>query len=407
MLRDRMEPTRKLKRLIDGGSRPIERSLDDLESRLVWIFGSPRSGSTWLLRLLNSHREVVSLDETYLPASLVPSGLVSVKGEYWEHGDRADDPSFFFARRYLGELRPALRRLVLEQLGRQLQAVSGWGAWRWAVIKEPNGSHAADTMVSLLPGIRILLLLRDGRDIVDSQLDLLLTKNSWWQEAGKARVSARTLPRNRERVLSQQAHLWVARMNATQRALEALPEDRSLVVRYERLREDTAAELGRIFEWLALGTSEKQLAQIAASQDFDAIPSEERGPGRAFRAASPGLWRESMSREEQEVLDSIMGPKLRELGYASSTLARQSKRPQEVEILTDAQNGDGPSEEQLKQALDATSKRLRRFVAHVGETELDEQMSKEIRRSRRQLRENRQLLGSAPRRGSKGEKAGE
>jgi len=44
-------------------------------------------------------------------------------------------------------------------------------------------------------------------------------------------------------------------------------------------------------------------------------PAEHRGPDKIFRAAQPGLWRENLSADEQEVVEGVMGPKLRELGY--------------------------------------------------------------------------------------------
>src|SRR3954466_15243190 len=44
----------------------------DLESRLVWVFGSPRSGSTWLLRLLAEHESVVPVDEPLIGSYLGP-----------------------------------------------------------------------------------------------------------------------------------------------------------------------------------------------------------------------------------------------------------------------------------------------------------------------------------------------
>ena len=36
---------------------------DALESRLVWVLGSPRSGSTWLSSLLRASPRVVRVDE--------------------------------------------------------------------------------------------------------------------------------------------------------------------------------------------------------------------------------------------------------------------------------------------------------------------------------------------------------
>ena len=45
-------------------------SLDDVESRLIWIFGSPRSGSTWLMALLRSVEGVLGINEPLIGAHL-------------------------------------------------------------------------------------------------------------------------------------------------------------------------------------------------------------------------------------------------------------------------------------------------------------------------------------------------
>jgi hypothetical protein len=52
-----------------------------------------------------------------------------------------------------------------------------------------------------------------------------------------------------------------------------------------------------------------------AELSFEAIPAESRGPGRFARAATPGLWRENLSTEEQRLLMDVIGPKLQQLGY--------------------------------------------------------------------------------------------
>src|SRR3954447_19257810 len=45
------------------GRHRASRMPHDFESRLVWVFGSPRSGSTWLLQLLGGHDAVVPINE--------------------------------------------------------------------------------------------------------------------------------------------------------------------------------------------------------------------------------------------------------------------------------------------------------------------------------------------------------
>jgi hypothetical protein len=283
-----------------------------LEERLVWIFGSPRSGSSWMMRLLSTRPEIAVVNESYLGAHLVPVGGEVAAGEYYEHGERAEDPSYFFAREYIPVLRPMLRDLVLRGFDNQLRQMGHFPIPGWVAIKEPNGSHAADTIVSLLPRSRMLFLLRDGRDVVDSLVDAMLGKESWWAERKR---SLGTPPQERLTFVSQHSMLWVSRTMATQRGFESLPENQRLLVRYEDLLADTPAQLGRIFDWLELGVGDEQVREIAARHAFEAAPDERRGPGKDMRAASPGQWRENLTEDEQRAMREIMGPKLAELGY--------------------------------------------------------------------------------------------
>ena len=165
--------------------------LDALESKLVWIFGSPRSGSSWMLRLLMGHPDVAPVNESYVGAHLVPVGGEVEAGEYYEHGERAGDASYFFARDYMPVLRPLLHELVLRGFDNQLRHMGFDPVPRWVVIKEPNGSHAADTIVSLLPRSRMLFLLRDGRDVVDSLVDAMRGRESWWARTPSSGFDAR------------------------------------------------------------------------------------------------------------------------------------------------------------------------------------------------------------------------
>jgi hypothetical protein len=288
---------------------PVVSSL--LEARLVWMFGSPRSGSSWLMKMLSGRSEVTTIDESYLGAHLVPLSATTEAGEYFDHGQRAEDPSYFFARRYLPVFRPLLRDLLLRGLGNQVRDLRPGPLPRWVVIKEPNGSHAADTIVSLLPSSRMLFLLRDGRDVVDSLVDAMFRDKTWWKD----RASFVRPPQERLAFVSQHSALWIRRTMASQRAFAALPDEQRLLVRYEELLSETPAQLRRIFDWLDLDVSEGDVERIVARNAFEAVPKRRRGPGKAVRAATPGLWRENLTSEEQQAMHEAMGTKLRELGY--------------------------------------------------------------------------------------------
>jgi len=291
---------------------PAGEDLERLEEKLVWILGSPRSGSSWLLRLLGGQPEVAPVNEPYLGAHLVPVGGEVEAGEYYEHGDRAGDASYFFARDYMPTLRPLLHELVLRGFDNQLRQMGHHPVPRWVVIKEPNGSHAADTIVSLLPRSRVLFLLRDGRDVVDSLVDAMLGSESWWAE--RTRQLGRP-PQERLSFVAQNSMLWVSRTMASQRAYELLAEGQRLLVRYEELLADTPAQLRRIFDWLGLELSDRSLAALVKKHAFESAPRDRRGPGKPMRAATPGLWRENLTEDEQRRMHEVMGAKLAELGY--------------------------------------------------------------------------------------------
>jgi hypothetical protein len=265
-----------------------------------------------MLRLLGGRPEIAPVNESYLGAHLVPVGGEVEAGEYYEHGERAEDASYFFARDYMPVLRPLLHELVLRGFDNQLRQMGYDPIPDWVAIKEPNGSHAADTIVSLLPRSRMLFLLRDGRDVVDSLVDAMLGSDSWWAE--RTRSLGRP-PQERLAFVSQHSSLWVRRTMASQRAYDSLSDGQRLLVRYEEILADTPGQLRRIFDWLDFDVSEEDLAAVVERQAFESAPRDRRGPGKPMRAATPGLWRENLTEDEQRTMHEIMGQKLRELGY--------------------------------------------------------------------------------------------
>jgi hypothetical protein len=62
----------------------------------------------------------------------------------------------------------------------------------------------------------------------------------------------------------------------------------------------------------------------------------------------------------------------------------------------EAASNNVTGEEQVQQALEATHKCLTRMVRQLQDQDLDEQMTKQVRQSRRQLRSNRELFGTSP-----------
>jgi hypothetical protein len=323
---------------------------EELESRLVWIWGSPRSGSTWLLEMLchpfamDPESELgfswragwdgavwsIPVNEFMIGAHLAPGFYGDLTGHgivEEESGEilprtvnRVVDyfSSYAFSNAYADVWRPEARRLTLVRLNAVVERARAAGL-EYAVdpplvvIKEVNGAHAADLVMSLFPRSRMIFLVRDGRDVLDSLIDANRT-GGWLANWGWGRGGLETPAERREFVREMSGH-YSARMNACARAFAAHPEDLRIEVRYEELLADTTGRLGELNRWLGVPSGPKRMESIAERHAFATLPKRRRGAGKIRRSASPGAWRERLTTEEQEIANEVMGQTLASLGY--------------------------------------------------------------------------------------------
>jgi hypothetical protein len=177
------------------------------------------------------------------------------------------------------------------------------------VVKEP-GSHIADLLVSLFPGSRIIFLLRDGRDVVDSWL-AAHRAGAWAQDEGAFPVAAE----GRDALIRWQASVWRYRTEVVLRAYRNHDHSRRILVRYEDLLADPADELQRISDAFGLGVPSARLREIAEAHEYDSVPRAEKGAAKEIRSAEPGGWQRHMSAAEQQAMYETMGEALAEVGY--------------------------------------------------------------------------------------------
>ena len=92
----------------------------EIDPRIAWIFGSSRSGSTWLLRMLSDLKGVVPVDDPHLGHHLgvwrpIPLAWAACEDppELATLLDvKADEPGYFFADRYRDAWWDPLRLLI-------------------------------------------------------------------------------------------------------------------------------------------------------------------------------------------------------------------------------------------------------------------------------------------------------
>jgi hypothetical protein len=285
---------------------------------LAWIFGSSRSGSTWLLRMLSDLDGVVPVDDPHIGHHL---GVWRPIPLAWAIGEedspelttlldlKADEPGYFFAERYRDSWWQPLRDLIATRFEAQAREANGAlsGAPATFVVKEP-GSHAAPLLAELFPESKLVFLLRDGRDVVDSWLDAY-REGSWAISGGAFPVSRE----GRLPLIRWLSAVWAFRGRAVTRALETREPGDRVLVRYEALLTSTERCLEEVCE--TLGLAGRGLREVAERHRFEQLPPAARGPGSETRVASPGSWRENLTAEEQEAMHEVLGEALEELGY--------------------------------------------------------------------------------------------
>jgi hypothetical protein len=290
-----------------------------IESRVVWLFGSPRSGSTWLMQMAAQHPSIAVMNEPTIGYHLSPF-LSNEPGYSAEDLDlrtftvrRVMEGSSerFFAAKYADVWVPGLRRLLNDRLRAHLEREVGASAPSDALllVKEPNGSQSADVIMRAQPTSRLLFLLRDGRDVVDSELASFAVGG--WLERNFAHMRGVGEAERLDFVINS-AYQWLWRTEVVEAAL-AEHRGPKHMLRYEDLLREPERHLEELFGWLGVSLEGSDVAAIVDGLDFQRLP--ERGPGRQQRSAKPGAWRENLRPDERNALERILGRKLRELGY--------------------------------------------------------------------------------------------
>jgi hypothetical protein len=288
------------------------------ETRLVWIFGSSRSGSTWLLKMLSDLEGVVPVDDPHLGHHLGVWRPIPLAWAACEEPPelrtlldlKTGESGYFFAERHRDAWWEPLRELIAARFEAQA-ADAGLTDPAQAsafVIKEP-GSHVAPLLSDLFPASKLVFLLRDGRDVVDSWLDAY-SDGSWAIPGGAFPVSeAGRIP-----LIRWLSAVWAYRSRAVRQAYDSRGDGGRILIRYEDLRADPEEWLGRICAMIGIDTG--RVPEVVEAHRFERQPRTARGRRRFIRQARPGGWRENLSPAEQQAMHEEIGGALAEFGYA-------------------------------------------------------------------------------------------
>lgn len=245
------------------------------EDRLVFVVGSPRSGTTFVGASLGSQPGFVDLDEVNPLKAAIPTLVGRPHHE---------------AAREVRRIVERVRRLALV---RRLRGVE----------QTPETSYLLAAALEAYPEARVVHVVRDGRDVVCSLLERgwLRAERTGADDAGLAYGAHARFwvePERREEFAAASEATraaWVWRRYAT--AARAIPE-RTLELRYEDLVADPRA------------TAERTAAFLESD------PGPLAGAFAQVHDRSTGRWRRDLTPEQLADVEREAGGLLRELGYA-------------------------------------------------------------------------------------------
>jgi hypothetical protein len=276
-------------RRVDGGEAGGVRP-----ENIVWIFGAGRTGSSWLSNMMGELEGHTVWFEPWVGALFDPYHL-RLENRNGEH--------FILAPQHRNTWLGSIRSFVLDGALARFPKVAGLNDY--LVIKEPGGSVGAALLMEALPESRMILLVRDPRDVVASWIDA--HKEDGWQAERRRERGSLTAP-----TVDGRARRYLQNVTESKKAYDA-HEGRKVLVKYEELRADTLGTMRRIYSALEIPVDEGELLRAVRKHSWENIPEEEKGEGKFYRKAKPGGWREDLTPEQVERIEKITAPLLNEL----------------------------------------------------------------------------------------------
>lgn len=287
--------------------------------RRVFIIGYPRSGTTLLRLMMNKHPRICvppeaaflawlhrDFGEFSFSASAVHDFLVALSGtrkiENWKL-DFAELERELIARTpaNYAELCDGVYDYYIRRILRRSVDMVG--------DKNNTYLNEIDLLASLYPDAKFIHIVRDGRAVAASCLDLAARS-----------FTSRYAPRLPGTLPEIAAH-WNASIDTILRSLSALDRDRHFTVRFENLVVNSASELRRLCGFLGVDF-EQDMLRFHQTDESDGLEPEDymqwKSKNRMQLQSDEARRHLKLTPEQREHFWALSGANLGRLGYSRS-----------------------------------------------------------------------------------------
>jgi hypothetical protein len=293
---------------------------------VFFVVGNQKSGTTWLMRMLDAHPEILCKGEgrffggswrqkslkqrdTMRPASSLYNALLDaeylrlwIERSVWSRNDSADE--------HLDNL----TRMAIDYFLGGALLKSGK-----RIVGDKSPLLTPDTIreiSAIYPEAKVIHIIRDGRDVAVSAAH---HARNFGQARKRGAANESTDSIFPEGQLEKLAAEWASRVGKTVEDGPDLLGKNYTEVRYEGLLHRPGVEIGRLLEFLGVDPAEETARRCVEAASFEKLSrGRKRGeedPSSFFRKGVAGDWEHAFTREERETFDREAGELLAGLGY--------------------------------------------------------------------------------------------
>jgi hypothetical protein len=311
---------------------------------IFFVVGFQKSGTTWLMKMLNSHPQILCQGEgrpfgrnwrqehlkkrrgSYPPTSLYHAMLSAEDLRYWIERSvwsKGEDTEEHLANLTGLAIEYFLSRSLLKS-GKKLVGDK-------TVLL---GTEIIREVKAICPRAKVIHIIRDGRDVAISA-----THHGWNKaedQGGTHRITPAQLAKREayrkdpqalmqtdggifpDGEIKKSAARWSARVSQTMKDGPALLGANYAEVKYEDLLKNPKEELGRLLEFLGADASEEVVSECVSAASFERLSGgRKRGQEASsfYRKGIAGDWKRVFTERNKEDFKAGGGDLLVELGY--------------------------------------------------------------------------------------------
>ena len=262
----------------------------------IVIFGAPRSGTTYLLQILNMHPEIGISNEARVFAWLHQS-LHVLTGR--------DDLVLTCRDCFIEHLRAVYPDLIRDFYRAQFPGKRYWGD-KNPHYADPRNLGCLKTIAEVFPGTRFIHIIRDGRDVVSSLIRKRHSDGRPWADWVTAH------------------RVWTSHVSIGREFGKTLPPGQFFELTYEALTRDDVGYARQVFEFLGISLHQA-VVEFCQSQQDERTPFS--GPTRDLAAGvSVSDWAAFLRPADQLSSLEILAAELIRGGYETESSLDETRQ---------------------------------------------------------------------------------